>query len=745
MWLVLLAMAPSATPVTALEFRQNVAFSTGNQSLWAPGQAVNRTFVFDDLRAELDAQIPSVNFDPVKSALQLLDGLLGTGVADLLGVGVSVGGGISGEAGIEFGYHVNGGLFHMNYPGRSSLDFATYAGTGAIASGRDNRISTAFLPGLSAPIDPSRGIGSPLSIRGGGGYDVRDLPGAGFETFQNPSFGTQFPNASAWADMYVNASASATMEVNALFEKFTVRVPGIDVNERVRLAEVNPTGIYVGGIDKGISFGQPINLPGVGQVTLSYPDVTVTSTGPDGAGVLRGSASKPIVSLQAQLEKLVPVVGAFLSNKVGPFGYTIVETLGGPTLNLYQDVSFTPQPRVELAFSKPVLRRMPNGSLEPTNLINVALGESLDIQPMFGSSSVIDVQPTYYLNNTFTNQIGLSLGVDFDIDALKLMTPVGNLGPALHKDLTFSDLARIPVGNFQFQMPMTPVHARRFVLSTVNPTTLIDGASLTLQSSQLLSSDPVTGRETHRFVANDAATMTSYTFDVTGTGISILGAPELDVQFALVADSDVIVTHPQTGQPVANLGRHLCYACDYDYSEFFADPIDLVTPEGTLFVNPFFDFTSGIVDTSGDPNLNGNNYYHTSNSVEAVLDPITTEPVAVPPGVLFSNLNEPHRDATPIGVGPGDYWAAQSFYTGDSQYALRSIRAMVAATGGSPDVVAGLYKFAEGEFTIGELVAVLTPQELTSDGLPPIYVPPAMRESGLLNSTPLALRSGGAC
>jgi hypothetical protein len=205
--------------------------------------------------------------------------------------------------------------------------------------------------------------------------------------------------------------------------------------------------------------------------------------------------------------------------------------------------------------------------------------------------------------------------------------------------------------------------------------------------------------------------------------LSILGAPELDVQFALKTDTDIIITDPQSGQPVANLGSHLCFSCDYDYSEFFEDPIDLVTPEGTLFVNPFFDFSSGIVDTSGDPLLNENNYFRTSSSVDPVLDPIITELATDHPGILFSNLAEPPKDQTPLGAGPDEYWAAQAFYTGDNSYALRSIRAMVAATSESPNVVAGLYALADGEFAIGELITTLKPQELTNDLTDIVFVP----------------------
>ncbi len=55
--------------LSALEFRQNVAFSTGNQNVWAPGEAVDLTWTNNDLRANLDVQLPTVDFDPVKSAL----------------------------------------------------------------------------------------------------------------------------------------------------------------------------------------------------------------------------------------------------------------------------------------------------------------------------------------------------------------------------------------------------------------------------------------------------------------------------------------------------------------------------------------------------------------------------------------------------------------------------------------------------------------------------------------------------
>ncbi|MCG3127968.1 MAG: hypothetical protein CHACPFDD_02841 [Phycisphaerae bacterium] len=99
--------------------------------------------------------------------------------------------------------------------------------------------------------------------------------------------------------------------------------------------------------------------------------------------------------------------------------------------------------------------------------------------------------------------------------------------------------------------------------------------------------------------------------------------------------------------------------------------------------------------------------------------------------VLVSNMDEAVRASTAIGgesnaVAPDHendnwYWAAQSFFTGDSGARLISIEAMAGDAVGAPLVFAELHAYNDGE--IGELVATLSVPDLTGDIGPRVFVP----------------------
>lgn len=87
-----------------LEHRVN----TVRQNPWTIGDAFLSEFNFD---------LPPINSDPVGAALDLISDFLGI---DLPGLGVKLGATVSGHAGLDFGYYVNGGFPDLSYLARGT-------------------------------------------------------------------------------------------------------------------------------------------------------------------------------------------------------------------------------------------------------------------------------------------------------------------------------------------------------------------------------------------------------------------------------------------------------------------------------------------------------------------------------------------------------------------------------------------------------------------------------------------------
>ncbi len=141
------------------------------------------------------------------------------------------------------------------------------------------------------------------------------MPGFTFENYNEPSFGTTFPYASAWATLGYDVRAEASIEARACLivcGTWTKTAKFGDARD-VTLLEIDPAGVSIAGAGSVPLFDQDIPVAGFGNVRLSYPDVRVGATGVDADDRIHGFASKPIVSLQGQVEKLVPFIGPFLS------------------------------------------------------------------------------------------------------------------------------------------------------------------------------------------------------------------------------------------------------------------------------------------------------------------------------------------------------------------------------------------------------------------------------------------------
>jgi hypothetical protein len=603
-----------------------VAFTKLNQSPWQPGPGFQEEFHFDDLQTGFDVNLPRLNGSPIATIADFL------GIDLPLDANVGVRGKASGRAGLDFGYYVSGGRFNLKYPARSSLDIATFPGTNVVQHRTPFTIDSEFLPGVSA----RSYLLSDLVANAGPGYGQQSVPGFSFENFQDPSFGTTFPYASAWATLGYDVRAEASVEARACFivcGTWTKTAKFGDARD-VTLVEIDPSGVSIAGADRIPLFDQDIPVGGFGNVRVSYPDVKVAASGVGANDSLHGFDSKPIITLQGQAEKLVPFIGPFLSNSIGPIGYDLLTTLGGPALNLYQDFTFTPNPRVRLDFSQPILARGADGVFRPTNSVDFALGDDIQLRTMVHTSNELVVRPTYFLNNTLRNETGLSLGVNFDVDILTLNTPFGNAGPAYHADLDFSNLVKFPVYTNSFEIPMSAITGDDITLENY---TLV-GATVfnaNVLSAALQSRDSETGLATydvtmlvHEVPFTGSAGPFPFNVSLTGEESFLLlgNSVDLPLQTVLMLENDLVLG---SGENAINLGNAFCVSC-VDASPFFesVNP-SLPDEEGApLYLAELFDFDDGLVDIEADPILSQNNFVnlHTPIATDVLPTEFVPEP-----------------------------------------------------------------------------------------------------------------------
>ncbi len=621
----LFACLIAARQSSALEVRHNVAFTKVNQSPWQPGPGFHEEFHFDDLQTSFNVNLPRLNGSPIATIADFL------GIDLPLDANVGVRGKASGRAGLDFGYYVSGGRFNLKYPARSSLDIGTFPGSNVVLHGAPFSIQSEFLPGVSGRSYPR----SLLVANAGAGYGQASVPGFGFESYSEPTFGTTFPYASAWATLGYDVRAEASVEARACFiacGTWTKTAKFGDARD-VTLVEIDPSGVSIAGAERVQLFDQDIPVAGFGNVRVSYPDVRVGATGVDANHRLHGFDSKPIVSLQGQAEKLVPFIGPFLSNSVGPIGYDLLTTLGGPQLSLYQDFTFTPTPRVRLEFSTPVLARGTDGRFRPTNSVDFALGDDIELKTIVASPELV-VRPTYFLRNTLRNETGLSLGVSFDVDVLTLNTPFGDVGPAFHGDLDFSDLFRVPVYTHSFEIPMGAVTGDNIALENV----FLVGATVlnaNVLAAALESRDGETGLATydvtmlvHEVPYTGSAGPFPFNISLTGEEVFLLLGDSVDVpvQTVLMLENDLILGE---GENAVNVGNAFCISC-VDASAYFEDVNpSLLDAEGApLYLAELFEFDDGLVDVGSDPILSLNNFVN--NHTEIPTEVLPTEFVPEP-------------------------------------------------------------------------------------------------------------------
>ena len=621
------ALAPAAGVHADVEVRHNVAFTAVNQNPWTGGPAFHHEWEYRKLRFDFRADLPDLE-DPTGVVIGVVEETLGVDLP--IDPGLKAGGSVSGHFGLNFGYYVSGGRLNINYPAVAVLRIETNGPNDTVTTGRPFTITSAFLPGTERREIPFR----TSALAAGAGYEAgrTSIPGFELEVFSQPHFSTYFPNAAAWATADWDVRAGVFLEADYLFDTARKEFLFGDGPREVPLVSVSPAGIQVPGFEPVDLFQQTFVIPGGGYVEVSYPDVRVDSRPAAPGGVLHGFAQKPILSLQADFDKIVPVVGAVLSNRIGPIGYSLLSTDGGPVLSLYQEMTFTPRPRVQLGFHEVVLARGESGVFHPTMLVEFGLGESVVIQPLVGSLEELRIRPTYLLENHFQNETGLSLGVVFHLQVLDVETPLGDLGPAADETLPLDGLVRVPL----FREPAFPIGLGAVTADdvVVPKSSQFLGefprSKLLQQGARFVGEDPGSGRVTYqlRFVRTPGEDPLDAgdTFEVEVAGRAqrleqCVG--EFCETFAtLIYLDEPVVLHDAAGVPVAELGEALCVGCESH--PFALSPVSpFVTDElgRGIYLTDLSEFPDGLIDVEADPIL--------SQALLVEL-PTPTPPVSLP-------------------------------------------------------------------------------------------------------------------
>jgi hypothetical protein len=610
-----------ATPSSADTITTNVNFVGVNLSPWNAGPAFTLQKDYN-LGASFNVNLPDLNGNPVQA------------IADLLGISlpvqaeVSIGGNVNGNFNLDLGYAVSGGRVNVDYPAQASLSIPTVPGTtSSVIPGAPLTLGTSFQPGLNKAFSPV--TNAALGIAGAG----YSLPGLGInlKTIQAPNFATQFPAAAAWADLSYNVNAGASVAAN-------LKLPFIGCvvcvqkdltfgdSQNFELLNVTPQNVTVAGQNYGNPSNITIPLGPAASISASIPNLAVSGGLSPNSTSLAGSGSQPIIQINASLDKLVPLVGAVLSNNIGPIGYTLLSVTGGPQLSLYQNFGFTPTPAVDLLFSKPVLQQV-NGTWQPTTSVAFNASAPPTIEVPWSSSGAVTVQPVYQLDGTLHNETGISVGASASLSALALNTPLGNLGPAFSTTLTSDPLVQIPLFDQSFDENLGQIAADPFTLdatpfipqsksSTVwNLNNVIPGANGTSATIVVTPSD----NPAYQFFEPEDGTILN--FGTTDQPESIF-----------VANQDVMSPDGQI-----DLGNAFCIVCLTNF-------LDPTSPEvtgvdgSTLLTSDLSSYPTYDPCTTCDPHIAGTSYFNDPTSIPTVIGPTVVTGVPEPDWTVVAGL-----------------------------------------------------------------------------------------------------------
>ena len=588
--------ALSAVPeehAEAVEYRHDLAFTAVNRNPWTGGPAFPITGVYDGLRADVAVTIPTTGLSPTDLLLQIL------GIDSPIDVlSAQVGGSVAVQAGIDFGYYVHGGRLNVNYPAISTLSIGNAPGRpGAIRATDDIPVSAQFTPGLARTVvGPSGPILS--GIAGSGYAEPVNLPGFSITTFDTPRFGTSFPDFSVWGQAFVAGEIGVNLEARGL----AVSVPlvgdvcfvckGVAIRaevpeQRFTFVEIDPGVVRVPGLID-VQLDQQIQLPSPADVRLqlSSPNLRVTGGLAPGGTALAGKGAQPVITVLGSLDDFIPFVGSVLDGNIGPFGYTIASTDGGPSFGIYQDFRLEVTPRLRLDFSENVLV---GGGL--TEFAEFGLDEEISFRTLLSCSDKLTIAPTYKIDARFFNETGISVDVVFDLDGPTLRAgDLGTLGP-FGEDTFVLELFRTKIFENDFSLDIGAIRTDKIVLDKVFPAelTVEEQRKFGLSAATIVGPGSRPGTERFRFLLEDELG-NDMLIDREGQSFLLGGLGDV-FERIIVLEEDLIVQIDEGVSPF-NLGSVICLLCFDRTSELDGPNPYLEDEVGKLYLTELFVFPS---------------------------------------------------------------------------------------------------------------------------------------------------------
>ncbi|MEM7251311.1 MAG: PEP-CTERM sorting domain-containing protein [Pseudomonadota bacterium] len=251
-----------------------------------------------------------------------------------------------------------------------------------------------------------------------------------------------------------------------------------DLSAATVFADLSPTGVVISlpGIP------QPPIAVNLGHVTLDYPTIGIRDSELDNAVLSASETAENVIELFADVDTLGTALGAtvpggvVLNAGLWSFRGDLIDIDFGPTLDISQSFSVSPELMLRLEFSEALYVETSDGGEE---LISYWSG-ALDDLPRFAlaSDSEVTITPTWWLDVELTNQTAFSLEATGALDVLKGRLALSLLAKELC--LLCDDLIEIPLTEFdafneQFALGgFAPITTESFLLrpgETPNPST----------------------------------------------------------------------------------------------------------------------------------------------------------------------------------------------------------------------------------------------------------------------------------
>ncbi len=605
---VLLAL--SVTPTHALTLQPSLNFAAVNQSQWATGNA----FVLDESLGKYIT--PTLKWDVSSydlfntSPTKLLMQSLGINIPFLdNGLSTSAGFGSRGTLGFDLGVRATTGHVNISYPVTPTLRLPDKIDAGKPFT-LDSTWGVAMPPAGTCALcwqldQVTQAAGAGYSFLGKGDSSVGQ-PGK-ILNVGKPVFNTFFPAVQAWADLSLQASGDVRIKVEGKVGAFGIEVgktweqrftlPGIEKSTqllrvdsrgqvRVKTPGLGGLGIdtvfdssgatwlkdgvnYEANVDNWLRFDYPTVNPWL-RVQGHIPKVDTRGSLAGDGRTLRADGQDDAIAVSLDVPHLAgalldaPLAVSFPSAPPN-LKLDLVSGTSGPVASVYQSFTFDPRLTMELHANLPISRRLSNGTWTPfSTTLDVPLGEPVQLRTPVAVAKALPnltIKPVYRLDNTFTNETGVALSIDSNLDALTATFPspaggdltIGPLVP-VHGRV---ELGRLPI--YKESFPITgfaPIAQPEFALDTVSELKIDNLPVGEWAELKIAGTDPATGKTTLLYrLAGEHADV--FAHSVTGSLVTQIVASKNGVNFA----SQLFTVDAQFLPGIDESQRVLCLDC----------------------------------------------------------------------------------------------------------------------------------------------------------------------------------------